>query len=137
MLLDIINLITLAILAYIDYMYFKIPNIILCGWLGTLIYLKYICGTIPEVSIPKVIVFLIVPGSYILLRRIVRCSAGDFKLFLVIAVAIGFNNMLVTLLITCLISIIPLASGLKRIPMAFIAYFGYIAFLLLRSKSIV
>lgn len=128
--LGTLNVITLIALGYIDYTSYKIPNVILCVWLGTLLFYFFPNGTTPGEIIPTVIGAFIVAGSYIPLRRIVRCSAGDFKLFVVLTVAIGVDDMLTTLAISSVTSLFPLACGVKRLPMAFITCFGYIAFLL-------
>lgn len=132
--LGLMNLMTLAVLGYTDFVSYKIPNAILCGWLGTLIFFYYLGSVTPRDIIPIMFSALIVSGSYIPLRRIVKCSAGDFKLFAVLTVAIGLDNMLTTLLITSLLGLFPLACGLKRIPIAFITCFGYIAFLLMNLE---
>ena len=128
--LEYINLCTLAILGYIDYTRYKIPNVILCGWFGTLICMDLISGAISNKYIESLVGMFIVTGSYIPLRLIVKVSAGDFKLYAVIAFAMGIDNMLCILFISSLISLFPLASGVKQVPMAFSTYFGYIAFLL-------
>ena len=127
-----LNLSTLMLLGYIDFKSYKIPNVILCGWLGTVLILKIIESTTPGTIIPTVIGALIVAGSYIPLRRIVKCSAGDFKLFAVLTVAIGIDDMLITLFFALLIGVLPLASGIKKIPIAFVTCLGYIAFLIKR-----
>lgn len=130
--LGLINLCTLILLGYVDFKSYKIPNVVLCGWLGTILTMYLIIGycTTPRIIIPTVIGSLIVTGSYIPLRRIVKCSAGDFKLFAVLTVAIGVDNMLAVLTITLLIGLLPLVYGVKKIPIAFVTCLGYIAFLI-------
>ena len=128
--LEYINLCTLAVLGYIDYARYKIPNVILCGWFGTLISMDLISGAISKIFIKSLIGMFIVAGSYIPLRLIFKASAGDFKLYAVIAFAVGTENMLKILFISSLISLFPLASGVKQVPMAFTTDFGYIAFLI-------
>ena len=128
--LGLINLCTLILLGYIDFKSYKIPNVVLCGWLGTILIVHHIGCTTPKIIISTVIGSLIVTGSYIPLRRIVKCSAGDFKLFAVLTVAIGVDDMLAVLTITLLIGLLPLVYGVKKIPIAFVTCLGYIAFLI-------
>lgn len=129
--LGLINLCTLILLGYVDFKSYKIPNVVLCGWLGTILIIQHTgCCTTPRIIIPTVIGSLIVTGSYIPLRRIVKCSAGDFKLFAVLTVAIGVDDMLAVLTITLLISLLPLVYGVKKIPIALVTCLGYIAFLI-------
>ena len=135
--LGLINLSTLILLGYIDFVTFKIPNVVLCGWLGTCILFHLIGCTTPQDIDSSIIGIVIVAGSYFLLKRIVSCSAGDFKLFAVLIVAIGLDNMITTLTITLLISLYPLVCGVKRNPLAFTACLGYIAFLLNGQKVLI
>ena len=114
------NIMTLTTLGYIDYWYYKIPNVILVGWAMTI------------VSIQSIVFALVIAGSYIPLRQIVKCSAGDFKLFAVLGLACGSHITLVICLITMLISLIPLSGGAKKVPIAFTTLLGYTAFLLFK-----
>ena len=128
--LGLINLSTLILLGCIDFKSYRIPNEILCGWLGTILFIHHIGCTTPRIIISAVMGAFIVIGSYIPLRRIVKCSAGDFKLFAVLTVAIGVDDMLNILLFSLLIGLLPLACGVKKIPIAFVTCLGYIAFLI-------
>lgn len=132
--LGLINLGTLVLLGYIDFVSYKIPNVILCGWLGTVMILKDYRYTTPIEIFLTVIGVLIATGSYIPLRRIVRCSAGDFKLFAVLTVAMGIDDMLTILIITLLITTLPLVCGVRKVPVAMTTGLGYIAFLLSRRN---
>ena len=131
----LVNTITLAALGLIDFKSYKIPNVVLCGWLGTILYIFNLECTTPSSIIPRILGALIVTGSYIPLRRIVKCSAGDFKLFAVMVVAVGADDMLNTLMITLITCLFPLASGVRKVPVAFVTYFGYIAFLLISMEE--
>ena len=129
MLHDFMNVITLAVLGYIDYVNYKIPNVILCGWLvTTMVMLK----DLTPIKLSTILVSLLVTGSYIPLRHIVKCNAGDFKLYGVLTVSKGLNDALWIILITQVFSVFPWASGIKKIQMASVTFFGYIAFLLLK-----
>ena len=88
-------------------------------------------------TITSIMGAIIVAGSYIPLRHIVKCSPGDFKLFAILSIAIGATNMSTVLFITMLIALFPLASGIKKVPIAFLTFFGYIAFLLMQSEGII
>lgn len=134
----IINVFTLAALSLTDIVSFKIPNVILVGWLGTLVFLKLLSfnGIILKITIHIMIGIIVVTGSYISLSRIVKCSAGDFKLYFVLAFGLGLENMMIVLFISACISLFPLLCGIKKIPMAIMTYFGYIAFLLMKSEGL-
>lgn len=125
------NIMTLTTLGYIDYWYYKIPNVILVGWAMTIVSIQSINSTIP-ITTSSIVLALVIAGSYIPLRQIVKCSAGDFKLFAVLGLACGSHITLVICLITMLISLIPLACGAKKVPIAFTTLLGYTAFLLFK-----
>ena len=127
----LVVLLSLAMLGIIDFKSYKIPNVILCGWLGTIVFNRLLFSITPKVTIISIMGAIIVAGSYIPLRQIVSCSPGDFKLFAILTIAIGGKKMLTVLFITMLIALFPLASGVKKVPIAFLTFFGYIAFLLM------
>lgn len=89
----------------------------------------------PNTIIMKTVVAIIVAGSYIPLTYLVKTSAGDFKLFAVLSYVLGVDDMLATLFITMLISLFPLICGIKKVPIGFATYFGYIAFELLKMEG--
>ena len=128
---------SLAILGIIDFKSYKIPNVILCGWLGTMVFDSLMFSIAPKITILSIMDALIVAGSYIPLSKIVKCSPGDFKLFAILTIAIGITDMSTVLFITMLIALFPLASGIKKVPIAFLTFFGYIAFLLMKSEGII
>lgn len=130
-------LLSLAMLGIIDFKSYKIPNVILCGWLGTIVVDDLLFSITPKITITSMMGAIIVAGSYIPLRQIVKCSPGDFKLFAILSIAIGVTNMSTVLFITMLIALFPLASGIKKVPIAFLTFFGYIAFLLMQSEGII
>ena len=134
--ISIMNLCSLATLGYIDYKIYKIPNVILCGWLGTTIALTKLGCVTPRDIHETVMVVCMVTGSYIPLRRIARCNAGDFKLFAVLTLVSGVDCMLTTLFITLLITLLPFSCGVEKVPIAFTTYFGYIAFLLMHMEGL-
>lgn len=125
----LLNIVSLAILGYTDYKIFKVPNIILVAWVVS-IYVIHLLSAIP-INTQTIILSGITAGMYFPLRKIVRCEAGDIKLFAVIVLAVGPNCALSICFLSMLISLIPLVSGIKRVPLAFMTFFGYIAFLLL------
>ena len=133
----LVSLSSLAILGIIDFKSYKIPNVILCGWLGTIVFNELLFSITPKITISIIMDAIIVAGSYIPLRQIVKCSPGDFKLFAVLVIAVGTLDMLTILFITMLIALFPLASGIKKVPIAFLTFFGYIAFLLIQSEGII
>ena len=130
-------LLSLAVLGIVDFKSYKIPNVILCGWLGTMVFKAIMFSVTPMITISSILYALIVAGSYIPLGQIVKCSPGDFKLFAILSIAIGITDMLTVLFITMLIALFPLASGIKKVPIAFLTFFGYIAFLLMQSEGII
>lgn len=130
-------LVSLAVLGIIDFKSYKIPNIILCGWLGTMVFDSHMFSIAPKITILSIMDALIVAGSYIPLSKIVKCSPGDFKLFTILTISIGIKDMSTVLFITMLIALFPLASGIKKVPIAFLTFFGYIAFLLMKSEGII
>lgn len=130
-LLMLLNIISLSILGYVDYKIYIIPNIILLAW-AVSTYVIHLISAIP-ISAHTIILAGITAGMYIPLRQIVKCEGGDFKLFAVIVLATGPNYALSICLISMFISLIPLVSGIKKVPLALMTFFGYIAFLLLRK----
>lgn len=124
-----LNILSLTILGYIDYKTYKIPNIILLAW-AVSAYVVRLYSAIP-ISAQTIILTGLTAGMYFPIRQIVRCQAGDFKLFAVIVLATEPSNALSICLISMLISLIPLTSGIKKVPLALMTFFGYIAFLLL------
>ena len=136
MLLLMINIITLAFIGYIDYASYKIPNVILCGWLWTFLYIS-LNGTTPFTSlIPTLLVSALVTGSFIPLSHVVKCSAGDFKLFGMLTATMGLEDTLWIVVITLSFSFFPFASGIKKVPLGFLTFFGYIVFLFFRKDGI-
>lgn len=129
------NLITLAILGFFDLKAGLIPNAILLGWTATHIVNLSFGGT--HISLFSVAMSLLVVGIFYPLRRIVKCSAGDFKLYATMMLIMNPIDSLHICIISMLISLIPLASGIKMVPIAFTTFFGYITFLLLRLGEIV
>lgn len=133
----IFNVVTLACLGIIDFVTYKIPNAVLIGWIVTSIFINNLGGTITiDDNIKNVLFSLLVAGSFIPMRHIVYCNAGDFKLYGVLTAIIGVKNALIVLFMTCIMSFFPLASGVKRVQLAFVTYFGYIAFLIFISGEL-
>lgn len=134
-----INFLTLAVLGYIDYVRFKIPNVIICGWLGTFFIIKILSSSPTNfyTLITTLIASTLVTGSYFPLHHIVKCNAGDFKLFGVLTAINGLDDTLWIILITISFSVFPFAIGIKKIQIASYTFFGYIAFLFLRRGGIV
>ncbi|MBR1453163.1 MAG: prepilin peptidase [Lachnospiraceae bacterium] len=128
---------TIGIIGIIDYKSYKIPNAILIGWLGVAVFIDVLNNITPNIIFTKLITGIIVAGSYIPISCFVKASAGDFKLFAVLTYVMGIDDMLATLLITMLISLLPLFSGIKKTPIGFVLYFGYIAFELLRMEGLI
>ena len=124
------NLIILATIGIIDLKTYRIPNAILIGWVFIIVY-DCLISSIP-LSIPRLISALITAGIYIPLRQVVRCGGGDFKLFAVIVLAIGLHEALIVCLLSMFLSLIPLASGVKKVPIAFSTFLAYTAFLLFK-----
>lgn len=129
--LAVANIITLTILGCIDYKTYKIPNVVLMGWFFSVIMIKCLTGTIP-IDANSITFALVIAGIYFPLRQIVKCSAGDFKLFAVLGLIYGSHITLVICFITMIISLIPLVCGVKKVPIAFTTLLGYTAFLLLK-----
>ena len=130
-LIIVLNIVTLAALGFIDLVKYKIPNSILCGWILT--YMVFLSnGYATPVSLKsRVIASLLVTGSYYLFRRIVKCNAGDFKFFGSITLISGISDSSKIVFIACLISLLPLAWGVKKVQLGLMAFFGYIAFLII------
>lgn len=129
------NLITLAILGYFDLKTGLIPNAILLGWIGTHIANLSFSGT--HISSFSVAMSLLIVGIFYPLRCIAKCSAGDFKLYAAMMLIIEPKDSLCICFITMLISLFPLVSGIKMVPLALTTFFGYITFLLLRVGEII
>ena len=124
----LLNVITLTILGVIDYKTYKIPNIVLMGWVITILTMFHL-QSIP-IKTQTLVLCGITAGMFFPLRQIVRCNAGDFKLFAVIMLAMDLHSALIIILISMLLSLIPLACGVKKVPIALMTFFGYTAFLL-------
>lgn len=135
---NVINLISLASIAYIDYKRYKIPNVLICGWMLTLTHLASQNGVTNMVSISKTLIAsLLVTGLYFPLRQIVNCNAGDFKLFGGLAVSLGLSNALKVIFISLSFSVFPFASGMKKIPIGFLSFIGYVTFLVFSRKGLI
>ena len=122
------NIITLTALGFFDYKMLKIPNEILLGWLAT-IFVDYSISSTP-ITVSMIIVAIITAGIYWPIRQAVECSAGDFKLYAVLMLTDRPLNILSICLISMLISLIPMVSGIKKVPIALTTLLGYITFLL-------
>ena len=124
----LLNVITLIILGIIDLKKNKIPNAVLMGW----VLMFHVSKTIEAIPIKSQTLILagLTAGIYFPLRQIVVCYSGDFKLFAVIMLVTDPHNALVIIFISMLISLIPLACGVKKVPIALMTLFGYTAFLL-------
>lgn len=137
---DLVSILTLAVIGYIDYASYKIPNVVLCGWLCTVVALINRSTPISSettIYIAKtLLVSLLVAGSFIPLSHVVECNAGDFKLFGMLVATKGLDDTLLIILITLSFSVSPFAGGVKKIPIGFLTFFGYIAFLLFRREGI-
>ena len=129
------NLVTLAIIGYLDFKQGRIPNAILLGWIATTITVFSIVGT--PLNPSSVATSLITVGVFILLRRIVKCSAGDFKLYAVLMLSLEPKDSLCICLISMLISLYPLASGIRYVPLGLTTFIGYVTFLLFRLGEII
>ena len=128
------NLITLAILGYLDLKKKWIPNVILLAWIATLIAISLLALT--PINPSSILAALTIVGIFYPMRRMVECSAGDFKLYAIIMLASEPEDSLCICLISMILSLIPLASGIKIVPIALMTFFGYITFLLLRLGEI-
>lgn len=129
------NLITLAILGYLDLKKKWIPNVILCGWIVTIITCFRVVRT--PINSSSIALSLIVVGIFYPLRQIVKCSAGDFKLYAVLMLALEPMESLMVCFISMIVCLFPLASGIKTIPVAFATFFGYVTFLLLKMGEMI
>lgn len=129
------NLITLAILGFFDLKTGMIPNAILLGWIGT--HIVNLSFSATHISPFSIAMSLLVVGIFYPLRCIARSSAGDFKLYAAMMLIIDPIDSLYICFITMLISLIPLASGIKMVPIALTTFFGYITFLLLRLGEMI
>ena len=129
------NLITLAILGYLDFKKNWIPNVILLGWIITMIFSLIIVST--PINPSSVALSLVVVGIFFPLRQIVECNAGDFKLFAVLMLALEPKESLCICFLSMIISLIPLASGIKYVPLGLTTFFGYVTFLLFRIGEII
>ena len=127
LLLILANVITLTILGIIDFKIYKIPNIVLVGWVIT-IFIMFRLNTIP-IKTQSLVLAGLTAGIYFPLRQIVKCSGGDFKRFAVIMLAMEPYSALETIFISMILSLIPLVSGVKKVPMAYTMLLGYTAFL--------
>ena len=127
LLLILANVITLTILGIIDFKIYKIPNIVLVGWVIT-IFIMFRLNTIP-IKTQSLVLAGLTTGIYFPLRQIVKCNGGDFKLFAVIMLAMEPYSALATIFISMILSLIPLVSGVKKVPMAYTMLLGYTAFL--------
>lgn len=135
---NVINLISLACIAYIDYKRYKIPNVLICGWILTLTHLASQNGVTNMVAISKTLIAsLLVAGLYFPLRQIVNCNAGDFKLFGGLTASLGLSNALKVIFISLSFSIFPFASGMKKIPIGFLSFIGYVTFLVFSRKGLI
>jgi Flp pilus assembly protein protease CpaA len=124
----LLNVITLTILGVIDYKTYKIPNVVLIGWVMTTLFVIQL-GAIP-IKTQSIVLCGITAGMYFPLRRIVACYAGDFKLFAAIMLAMDLHSALITIFVSMIISLIPLACGVRKVPLALMTLFGYTAFLI-------
>lgn len=129
------NLITLAIIGYLDLKHNRIPNAILLGWVITLIFCFLL--VITPFNPYSVFLSLAIVGIFFPLRRIVMCYAGDFKLFAVLMLALEPKESLCICFLSMIISLIPLASGIKYVPLGLTTFFGYVTFLLFRIGEII
>lgn len=128
------NILTLTILGYVDYKIYKIPNVIIVAWLTTILVIRLICSTpITKVSI---ISALVTAGIYFPLRQMVKCEAGDFKLYAVLMLASEPINALMICFLSMIFSLIPLAGGVKKVPISLVTLFGYTTFLLIMKGEI-
>ena len=129
------NLVTLAIIGYLDFKQGRIPNAILLGWIATIITVFSIVGT--PLNPSSIAASLITVGIYYPLRQMVKCCAGDFKLYAVMMLSLEPKDSLCICFISMLISLYPLASGNRYVPLGLMTFFGYITFLLLRLGEII
>ena len=125
---------TLALLGYIDLKTYTIPNVILLGWMITIISLRIGTTSISHLHIG---LSVIIVGAYIPLKHIAKCQGGDVKLYALLALTHTADDAMVIILISMLLSLIPMALGVKNIPLAFTTFLGYITFLFLRMEGMV
>ena len=129
------NLVTLAIIGYLDFKEKRIPNAVLLGWIATIITNLSIVGT--PLNPSSVAMSLVTVGIFFPLRRIAKCNAGDFKLYAVMMLSLEPQDSLYISLISMMISLIPLASGIRYVPLGLTTFIGYVTFLLLRLGEII
>lgn len=111
--MDTLNLISLAVIGYIDYMRFKIQNVILIGWIATFIVINQMYSTNICINPSEIIASTFVAGSIIPLRRIVKCHAGDFKLYGILTATMELKDKAIILLTHLYISMFPMVKGVK------------------------
>ena len=129
------NIVTLAILGFLDLKKHLIPNVVLLGWILTLIFILFMSAT--PINPSSVILSLAVVGIFFPLRQIVNCNAGDFKLYAILMLIHEPTESLWICFLSMIISLYPLTSGNKIVPLALTTLFGYVTFLLLRLGEIV
>lgn len=105
------------------------------GWIATIITNLSIVGT--PLNPSSVAMSLVTVGIFFPLRRMVKCSAGDFKLYAVMMLSLEPQDSLYISLISMMISLIPLASGIRYVPLGLTTFIGYVTFLLLRLGEII
>lgn len=126
--LGVFNIISLAALGYIDYKIYKIPNVILLGWILTIL-VNCLNSVIP-IRTNMVVSALVTVGIFYPIRRVVKCNAGDFKLYAVMMLTDDPFNILTICFISMIISLVPMAVGVKKVPLALMTLFGYVTFCL-------
>lgn len=126
--LGVFNIISLAALGYIDYKIYKIPNAILLGWILTIL-VNCLNSVIP-IRTNMVVSALVTVGIFYPIRQVVKCNAGDFKLYAVMMLTDDPFNILTICFISMIISLVPMAVGVKKVPLALMTLFGYVTFCL-------
>lgn len=126
--LVVFTIISLTALGYIDYKVYKIPNAILLGWLLTI--LVNCLNSVVPIRTNMVVSALVTVGIFYPIRQVVKCNAGDFKLYAVMMLTDDPFNILTICLISMIISLVPMAVGVKKVPLALMTLFGYITFCL-------
>ena len=129
------NLITLAIIGYLDLKQRRIPNAILLGWFITIICCFILAAT--PFNPFSVVLSLVTVGIFFPLRLIVKCSAGDFKLYAILMLTLKPEESMGITFISMLISLFPLAGGIKYVPLGLTTFLGYVTFLLLKIGEII
>ena len=129
------NSCTLAIIGYIDLKSYKIPNSLILGWLTFIVFNSMMYDK--PLSMVAIIASLVTVGIYYPLRHLVKCSAGDFKLFAVLMLAFGLEDALIICFLSMLICFIPLASGIKKVSIGTTTFFAYITFLLFKMGAVI